>query len=233
MYFGTYYMEDVWLLFALLGVMLLGLFAQSRVQSTFKKYSGVNSYSRIPASRMAAELLQKNNSLATVISVSGSLTDHYNPRENTVGLSQEVYSSSSVAALAVAAHEIGHVMQYESGYVPIRIRNAILPVARIGSQAAPFLVIIGLLFASPTLAMVGVVLFGAAFLFQLLTLPVEFNASRRAIRMLESGNYITYDESDGAKKVLRAAAFTYVVAALASLVTLLRLFLIAGRSRRN
>ncbi|MEG1560085.1 MAG: zinc metallopeptidase [Clostridia bacterium] len=220
------------LLIALIGVMLLGMFAQMKVQSTFKKYSSVRPSSGLTADELAKTLLKNANSFVTVKKVSGSLTDHYNPKENSVGLSESVYGQSSVAALAVAAHEIGHVMQYEGNYLPIKIRNAVLPVAQIGSQASPFIVILGLLFSSYYLAMAGVILFFAVFLFQLITLPVEFNASRRAITMLEEGNFLSYNESDSAKKVLRAASFTYVVAALSTIVTLLRLLLIA-RSADN
>ncbi len=165
--------------------------------------------------------------------VQGRLTDHFDPRTNIVGLSEAVYNDNSVAALAVAAHEIGHVMQYETGYIPFRVRNAILPVASFGSQAAPFIVIIGLIMSSYNLAMFGVILFAGMLLFQVVTLPVEFNASRRAIEMLESGGYLSYDEAPQAKAVLRAAALTYVVAALASLVTLLRLLGMASRTRRR
>lgn len=228
-----YYGYDGWMLLALIGVLVLSLIAQSSVQRTFQKYARVPASAGVPAVTVARDLLRQEGSPVQVTSVQGSLTDHFNPKTNIVGLSQSVYNERSVAALAVAAHEIGHVMQYEQGYVPIRIRNAILPVANISSQAAPFIVIAGLLFGSFNLAMFGVILFGAMLLFQVITLPVEFNASSRAIEMLESGGYLSYDEVPQAKRVLRAAAFTYVVAALASLVTLLRLLNIAGRTRRN
>lgn len=227
------YGYDGWMLLALIGVLVLSLIAQSSVQRTFRKYARVPASAGVPAVTVARDLLRQEGSPVQVTSVQGSLTDHFNPKTNIVGLSQNVYNERSVAALAVAAHEIGHVMQYEQGYVPIRIRNAILPVANISSQAAPFIVIAGLLFGSFNLAMFGVILFGAMLLFQIITLPVEFNASSRAIEMLEGGGYLSYDEVPQAKRVLRAAAFTYVVAALASLVTLLRLLNIAGRTRRN
>lgn len=214
-------------------VMVLSFSAQGKVQRTFREYSGVPSERGVSAGRVAADLLAKNGSDVQITQVSGTLTDHFDPRNNIVGLSDQVYNSSSVAAIAVAAHEIGHVMQYQEGYGPIRLRNAILPVAAIGSQAAPWIVILGLFFGSYNLAMIGVILFGAMLAFQVVTLPVELNASSRALRMLEEGNYISYNESDGAKKVLNAAAMTYVYAALASLVTFLRLFAMARRSRRN
>ena len=216
-----------------IGAMILSLVAQVGVQRTFRKYAQVMASANKSAASVAKELLHQEGSVAQVTPVGGSLTDHYNPKTNIVGLSQTVYDERSVAAIAVAAHEIGHVMQYEQGYVPIRLRNAILPVASFGSQAAPYIVIAGLLFSSYNLAMVGVILFGAMLLFQVVTLPVEFNASSRAIEMLQTGGYLSYEEVPQAKKVLRAAAFTYVVGALASLANFLRLLSIANRSRRD
>ena len=165
--------------------------------------------------------------------MSGALTDHYNPQTGVVGLSQAVYGERSVSALAVAAHEIGHVLQHEEGYLPIRIRNAVLPAASIGSNLAPWIVILGLFLGSYNLSLVGVVLFGAVLVFQLATLPAELNASSRALRMLEDGGYVDYSQSDDAKKVLRAAAMTYVLATLAALVSFLRLYSIAASSRRR
>lgn len=217
----------------IIGAMILSLIAQGAVQRTFSKYAKIAASANKSAASVAKELLHREGSVAQVTPVGGSLTDHYNPKTNIVGLSQAVYEERSVAAIAVAAHEIGHVMQYEQGYLPIRVRNAILPVASFGSQAAPFIVIAGLLFSNYNLAIVGVILFGAMLLFQVVTLPVEFNASSRAIEMLSSGGYLSYEEVPQAKKVLRAAAFTYVVAALASLANFLRLLSIANRSRRN
>lgn len=230
MYYGS---GDSIYLILLLGIMVLSMIAQSKVQRTFNQFSQTPVSSGKSADQIAQELLYQNNSSVQITPVQGTLTDHFNPKTNVVGLSTQVYGSNSVAAVAVAAHEIGHVMQYEQGYSPIRLRNAILPVASIGSQAAPWLVILGLFMGSFNLAMVGVYLFGAMLLFQVITLPVEFNASSRALRMLEEGNYISYEESDGAKKVLRAAAMTYVLAALSALVSFLRLFAIAQRSRRD
>ncbi len=229
-YFYGYNSE---LLLAFLAVMVLSLVAQAKVNSTFQKYAKVAASCRLPAVSVAQNLLRDGGSDAQITSVGGRLTDHFNPRTNVVGLSQSVYNESSVSALAVAAHEIGHVMQYQEGYFPIRLRNAVLPVASFGSQIAPFLLLIGLLMNSYRLAMVGVVLFGAMFLFQLVTLPVEFNASSRAIAMLTDGGYLSYDEIPQAKRVLRAAAFTYVVGALASLVNLLRALFIVNRTRRD
>lgn len=231
MYFG-YGIDSIYFI-ALLGVMILSFMAQGKVQRTFAKYNDQPVSSGMSAERIAAGLLQSHNSNAQITPVQGALTDHFNPQTNVVGLSTQVYGSNSISAVAVAAHEIGHVMQYESGYGPIRLRNAILPVASIGSQAAPWIVILGLLMSSFQIAMVGVILFGAMLLFQVVTLPVEFNASSRALRMLEEGNYISYEESDKAKAVLQAAAMTYVLAAVASLVSFLRLLSMANRSRRD
>ncbi len=220
-------------LIALIAVLLLGLFAQMGVNSAFRKYSQVPASSGVRAYAAAQEMLRRRGSFAAVQSVGGRLTDHFNPKTNIVGLSEEVYDMSSVAALAIAAHEIGHVMQYENEYLPIRIRNAILPVASFGSRIAPFVVILGLIMESFGLAMAGVVLFGVMLLFQLVTLPVEFNASARALEMLETDGYVSREQIPYAKKVLRAAAFTYVVAALSILVQMLRLLFIAQRTRRR
>lgn len=230
MYYGS---MDMPYLLALLLVFVVSIWAQSRVQKVFNQYAQIPVSSGMSADQIAAMLLSRNGSNVQITPVEGALTDHFNPKTGVVGLSTQVYGSNSIAAVAVAAHEIGHVMQYQEGYGPIRLRNAVLPVAAIGSQAAPWIVILGVVMGSFNFAMVGVILFGAMLLFQLVTLPVEFNASGRALRMLEEGNYISYEESDAAKKVLRAAAFTYVLAALSALISFLRLLAIAGRTRRR
>lgn len=222
------------LYFALLILMVVSLFAQGRVQRVFQKYANEPAASGKTAESVAYELLACYGAGNVRIEpVSGALTDHYNPKTDVVGLSQAVYGERSVSALAVAAHEIGHVLQHEEGYLPIRIRNAVLPAASIGSNLAPWIVILGLFLGSYNLSMVGVVLFGAVLVFQLATLPAELNASSRALRMLEDGGYVDYSQSDDAKKVLRAAAMTYVLATLAALVSFLRLYSIAASSRRR
>ena len=222
------------LYFALLILMVVSLFAQGRVQRVFQKYANEPAASGKTAESVAYELLARYGAGSVRIEpVSGALTDHYNPTTGVVGLSQAVYGERSVSALAVAAHEIGHVLQHEEGYLPIRIRNAVLPAASIGSNLAPWIVILGLFLGSYNLSMVGVVLFGAVLVFQLATLPAELNASSRALRMLEDGGYVDYSQSDDAKKVLRAAAMTYVLATLAALVSFLRLYSIAASSRRR
>ena len=231
--YGYYGYTDSLYILALLVVMVLSLAAQGAVQRTFNRYAGTPTRRGMSAEQVAGALLARGGSGVRIEPVSGKLTDHFNPKTGTVGLSQAVYGSNSISAVAVAAHEIGHVMQYEEGYAPIRFRNAILPVASIGSSISPYIVILGLIMGSFNLAMVGVALFGTMLLFQVVTLPVEFNASHRALRMLEEGGYVTYEESDAAKKVLRAAAMTYVLAAIASLVSFLRLLAIANRTRRR
>lgn len=224
------------LLLAALGVMVLGMVAQVGVQNTFSKYSQVRASSGLTAAQIAQELLRNNGSSVAVRPTGGNLTDNYNPKAGCVSLSQSVYSSTSVAAIAVAAHECGHVMQYQNGYGPIKLRNALLPAANFGSRFSYLLVILGLFIGSfgYTVSMIGVVLFGAVLLFQLLTLPIELDASRRALDMLNAGGYISIGEEEtAAKKVLRAAAFTYVVAVLSAAISFLRLLAIAQSNRRR
>ena len=229
-------------LFLLLGVMVLSLIAQGRVQRVFNKYAQVPSRSGVTGARLAEELLYRNGINFPVQAVSGSLTDHFDPKNQVVGLSEPVYGSSSVSALAVAAHEIGHVLQYNEDYAPMKMRSVILPAANIGCRIGPYLVLGGLLLsylvrgtgnAGWYIALVGVGLYVMMLLFQLITLPVEFNASKRGLEMLTDGGYLAEDELPGAKKMLRAAAMTYVLAALGSFVTVLRLLSIAGRARRR
>lgn len=224
------------LLFAALIVMVIGLVAQARVKSVFKKYSQMRSGSGFTGEEAARELLRMNGSSVSVGRSRGSLTDNFNPRAGCVALSETVYSSDSVAALAVAAHECGHVMQYQDGYFGIKLRNFILPAASFGSRFSYILVVLGLFLGSfgYYVSLLGVVLFGFVFLFQLITLPVELNASRRALDMLTSAGFISGREGENAaRKVLNAAAFTYFVSTLASAVTFLRLLaMISGRRRR-
>ena len=217
----------------LIAVLVLGVAAQAALSRAFKRYSQVLARSRVSAADMARNMLRSAGSTVSVSEVSGSLTDHFNPKTGVVGLSGSVYPSASIAALAVAAHEVGHVMQHEEDYVPIKLRNAILPVANLASQASPFIVLAGALLGMFELAMVGVYLFLGMLAFQLVTLPVELNASRRAVRMLTEGGYIDTQERAGARRVLNAAAMTYVVAALSTVVSLLRLVLMAQNSRRR
>lgn len=212
---------------------ILSMFCQFKVQSNFSKYS------RIPNSRhmtgaQAAEYVLRHNGVTGVVieHVSGSLTDHFDPRSNVIRLSDSVYSSMSVAAIGVAAHEAGHAVQHANGYIPNKIRSAILPIANIGSKLSWILILIGLIFYAKIgtiLLNIGIILFSASVLFTVATLPVEFDASRRALRCFRETNLIVGEEYDGAKKVLQAAAMTYVASAVTSIMQLLRLIFISRR----
>ena len=233
---GYYLGANSFLLLAAVAIMILGLIAQGIVNSTYQKYSQVRSSCGKNAAQVASEFLRHNGSSVSVHQTAGSLTDNFNPKTGCVSLSSSVYNSSSVAALAVAAHECGHVMQYQSGYRAIKLRNALIPAANIGARFSYILVIIGLFMGAMgrTVSMIGVVLFGFVLAFQLITLPVELDASRRALDMLTAGGYIVQGEEERcASKVLRAAAFTYVVAVLSAAVTFLRLFMIANSNNRR
>ncbi len=222
-----YYGIDIYYIVLVLPAILLSLYAQMKVKSTFAKYSKIFSARGVTGEETARTILRGNGiNDVTVHPVAGQLTDHFDPRNRSIGLSQPVYGSSSVAAIGVAAHESGHAIQHSVGYAPIKIRNSILPVANIGSQAAMPMAILGLIFGMPMLVNAGIILFSAVVLFQVATLPVEFNASRRALAILESSYTLSPEELKGAKKVLSAAALTYVAAMLTSLMSLLRLILI-------
>ena len=234
--YGYGYRLDPTIFLVLIGV-LLSLWAQNRVNSTFARYSRVRSFSGMTGAEAARRLLNAQGIYdVTVQPVSGKLTDHYDPRTKVVKLSDSVYNATSVAAIGVAAHECGHAMQHNEGYGPLRFRSALVPVANFGSQLSWPMILLGILFGglgSP-LVQVGILMFSLAVLFQLVTLPVEFNASARALRALEGNGMMTQEELDGAKKVLTAAAMTYVAALFVSLMSLLRLVLIVlGRGRRD
>lgn len=233
--YGSYYGYSSYdiLFFGVIVVFILGIWAQSRVKRIYREYSSVGAASGISAAQMAACILRQNGSSVQIAQIQGTLTDNYNPRTGVVSLSQGVYGSSSVAALAIAAHELGHVMQHETEYLPIKIRNMVLPVASIGSSAAPYITILGVIMGSYNLAMLGVWLFLAMLIFQVVTLPVELNASSRGLNMLMDGGYISSDQQSSARKVLSAAAATYVVAALSTLISFLRLLTMAKNTRRN
>ena len=214
--------------------LLLGLWAQARVQSTYAKYSRVGTRLGRPASEVVDDLLRRNgNGRVSIGRVNGQLTDHYDPAHETLNLSTGVYGSSSVAALGVAAHEAGHAMQKFEGYTPLKLRTAAVPIVNIGSSMATPIFIAGLIFAWEPLVNVGILLFSLSVIFALITLPVEFNASSRAVQMLTEGGYVTGEEEQGVRKVLNAAALTYVAAAVTSLLSLLRLLLIAGRNQNR
>lgn len=235
-----YYGFDWTYLVIVLPCLILSMWASSSVNSTFNRYSRVLSRRRITGADAAQRVLYANGvSGVSIQRVSGKLTDHYDPRTNVIRLSDSVYDSTSVAAIGVACHEAGHAVQYAQNYGPIKLRAAIIPVTNIGSRLAMPLILAGILFSalgnlSYGLVYAGIACFSLSLVFQLVTLPVEFNASRRAIQTIESANLLTEEEQSGAKKTLKAAAMTYVAAtavALAQLVRLLVLF--GGRGRRR
>ncbi len=220
-----YYYDPTYLL--LIPGLLLALYAQFKVNSTFNRYKQVRSSARMTGAQIARAILDSNGCRDVAIErVAGSLTDHYDPRDNVLRLSGEVYGSSSIAALGVAAHEAGHAIQDAQDYKPLRMRANLVPVANIGSNAAIPLFMLGLIAGWQPLTKIGILCFAFSVLFYLVTLPVEFNASNRAVSVLESG-YLPAEEVKGVKAVLGAAALTYVAAALQAVLQLLRLVLIA------
>jgi len=228
-----YGIDSTYLLFVLPAI-LISLWAQMRVKGTFSKYAEVPTRRHMTGAEAAEAVLRAGGVYGVRVErVAGNLTDHYDPKANVIRLSESVYGSSSVAAVGVAAHEAGHAVQYAESYTPIRLRSAIIPVTQFGSYLAWPLILIGFLTSFSALVYAGILLFGLVVLFQLLTLPVEFNASRRAIAALSQGNYLYEEEIPLAKKVLGAAALTYVAAMLVAVAQLLRLLLLAGRSNRR
>ncbi len=222
------YLDWTWLL--IIPALVLGLWAQSHVKRTYNKYSGVFSSRGVQAQDVAADILRTEGCHdVRVQAVDGDLTDNYDPRTKTLNLSQSVYASSSLAAIGVAAHEAGHALQHSHGYAPLALRSVMVPAVRIGSAMAWPIFILGLIFSFPLLMDIGIVAFSLAVLFSLITLPVELNASGRAVRILAEGHYLTENEVLDAKKVLNAAALTYVAAALASILQLVRLLVLRGR----
>lgn len=228
-----FYGIDATYIFLVLPAVIFALWAQFNVKSTFSKYSKIASRSGMTGFDSARRILDANGlGSVRIAHVSGDLTDHYNPTDNTIYLSDSVYGSNSAAAIGVAAHEAGHAVQHATGYTPIKIRSAIIPITNIGSNLAMPLIILGVILSFPTLAYIGVAAFGLSTLFQLVTLPVEFDASGRALKALEGS--LDGDDLASARKVLRAAALTYVAALAVSLVNLLRLLIIvAGNDRRR
>ena len=236
-----YYYGFDWTYFVLvLPCILLSLWASGNVNSTFRKYSNQYSRRNITAAQAAQQVLRANGVANVRIEhVSGNLTDHFDPSANVIRLSDNVYGSTSTAAIGVACHEAGHAVQYAQEYAPIRLRAAIIPVTNFGSRLAMPLILIGLLLTafgnlSYTLIYLGIGCFGLSLIFQLITLPVEFNASRRAMAAIQQTGLLTEEEQNGARKALRAAALTYVAATAVVLSQLLRLLLLFGnRGRRN
>jgi Zn-dependent membrane protease YugP len=234
-----FYGFDWTYLVIVLPCILLSLWASSSVKSTFNKYSNQHSIRRITGADAARRVLAHNGVGGVRIErVSGSLTDHYDPTANVIRLSDTVYDSTSTAAIGVACHEAGHAVQYAQNYAPIKLRAAIIPATNIGSKLAMPLILLGLVLTfledfSFTLIYLGIACFALSLVFQLITLPVEFNASRRAIAAIEQGGILTQEEQIGAKKTLKAAAMTYVAATAVALAQLVRLLLVFGRRSRD
>jgi Zn-dependent membrane protease YugP len=234
-----FYGFDWTYLVIVLPCILLSLWASSSVKSTFNKYSNQYSIRRITGADAARRVLAHNGVGGVRIErVSGSLTDHYDPTANVIRLSDTVYDSTSTAAIGVACHEAGHAVQYAQNYAPIKLRAAIIPATNIGSKLAMPLILLGLVLTfledfSFTLIYLGIACFALSLVFQLITLPVEFNASRRAIAAIEQGSILTQEEQIGAKKTLKAAAMTYVAATAVALAQLVRLLLVFGRRSRD
>ena len=234
-----YYGFDWTYLVLVLPCMIFSLITSSRVNATFKKYSQQYSQRRLTGAEAARRVLAHNGvSGVRIERVAGNLTDHYDPRTNVIRLSDSVYSSSSTAAIGVAAHEAGHAVQYAVNYAPIKLRAAIIPLTNFGSKLAIPLILAGILLTflgsfSTVLIHLGIAAFALSFIFQLITLPVEFNASRRAIRAIEDAQLLTAEEQKGAEKTLKAAAMTYVAAMAVALAQLIRLIMIFGNRRRR
>ncbi|MBQ7014491.1 MAG: zinc metallopeptidase [Clostridia bacterium] len=231
----VYYGIDIWYLILILPALVLSVYAQFKVKSTYAKYAKVMSRRGMTAND-AVSFILRNNGITdvSVQPVAGELTDHYSPKEKIIRLSEGVFGKTSVAALGIAAHEAGHTVQHYSNYGPINFRNALVPVANLGSVLAMPLILIGFVFNFSTLINLGIIFFATATLFQLVTLPVELNASSRAMKALESSGALNDEELKMTKKVLTAAALTYVAALAVSFAQLLRLILISsGRSNRR
>ena len=239
MYYPYYYGFDMTYIYLVLPCLILSMWASHNVNSTFKKYSKQFSIRRITGAEAAQRVLRANGLTGVRIDrVSGNLTDHYDPKTNVIRLSDSVYNSTSTAAIGVACHEAGHAVQYAQHYAPIKLRAAIIPITNFGSKIAMPLILLGILFSafgamSDTLVYLGIACFGFSLVFQLVTLPVEFNASRRAMETIESAGILTEEEQRGARKTLKAAALTYVAATAVALAQLLRLIAIFGGRRRR
>ena len=219
-----------WTYLRIIPGMLLGLWAQYQVKHAYAEYSRIPTRLSRSAANVVDELLRRNgNHKVRIGRVNGELTDHYNPANETLNLSDGVYASNSIAALGIAAHEAGHAMQKHDGYAPLKLRTAIVPAVNICSGLSTPLFFLGIIMAWEPLTTLGILLFAASTVFALVTLPVEFNASNRAVAMLTQGGYVTGEEERGVRKVLNAAALTYVAAAVTSMLSLLRLVLIARR----
>ena len=230
-YYGYYYWDPTYILI-LIGVAISAL-ASARVRSTFNRYSRVRSASGMTGAQAAERILHNAGIYdVTIQHVSGNLTDHYDPRNKTLNLSDTVYASDSVAAVGVAAHECGHAIQHQVGYAPLNIRSMLVPIAQFGSGASWVFILLGIVLSMQPLLTVGILVFSFAVLFQIVTLPVEFNASSRALQALEAQHILYGDEIKETRSVLSAAALTYVAGAAAAILQLLRLIILFG-GRRN
>lgn len=228
-YFSMYY-SYLWII---LPAIIFSLYCQIKVKSTYSKYAKIPNARHMTGAQAALELLRLNGITdVTIEKVAGTLTDHFDPRKKVIRLSEDIYSGTSIASVGIACHEAGHACQYNENYFPMKIRSAIIPVTNIGSMLGFPLAIGGLLLNVGILVDIGLILYSMVAVFQLVTLPVEFNASRRALRVIEEHGMLAGDEYTGAKKMLVAAALTYVAALISSLASLLRLLLIVG-GRRN
>lgn len=225
---------DYWYIVLVLPVMIASLIIQGIMRFTYKKYSNVYVGTGITGAEMARRVLNENGVYdVSVSAIDGELSDHYDPRSRVIKLSREVYNGKSVSALGVACHEAGHAIQHAESYFPLVARNSFVPVVNVCSGISWFVLLIGLFMGSELMINLGIILFSTAAIFQFITLPVEFNASRRAIRALRDSNHLSDEEIQGTKRVLTAAAMTYVAALAASLASLLRLILITRGNRRR
>lgn len=228
-----FYFGDIWYIVLVLPAFVLSLAASFLVKSTFKKYDQMPSASHMSGAAAARRILDANGLADVPIErVQGDLTDHFDPAARILRLSQTTHDSVSVAAIGVAAHEAGHALQHASGYFPNKVRGVLVPSARVGSAAGPYLAVFGLILKMPLLVNIGILLFAVAVVFYLVTLPVEFNASRRAMRILDQSGILYGEELTGARKVLTAAAMTYVASLLVAIASLARLILLSRGRRR-
>ena len=232
MFYNFFYNNSTLAYILVLVTVIFAYAMQARVNSTFSKYSKVASRHGVPAHVIARQILDSYGLYdVTVMHIDGRLSDHYDPRQNIVALSDSTFYSTSVAAIGVAAHEVGHAVQHNKNYIPIKIRSAFVPIAQIGSKSWIIFFLLGMFMGFPIFVEVGIVLFAAVVLFQLLTLPVEFNASRRAINVIRNQFLLDPDERSGAEKTLSAAAMTYIAGLMVSVAQLFRLLTIANRRR--
>ena len=229
-----YFYFDYYYLILVVPVLIASMIIQAKLKSTYSRFSAIGNMRGVTGAQAAHIVLNYYGVTGVqIVPGSGTLTDHYDPRRNVIVLSEGVYNGSSIAAVGVACHEAGHAAQHAEGYLPIKIRNTILPVCNIGSTLSMPLLLVGLFIGYTPLVWIGIGLFGFTALFQFATLPVEFNASNRAINVIEANGILSYEEATGAKKVLKAAALTYVAALAVSVANLLRLiFRFGGRRRR-